>query len=66
MTNSNYFNLAQMFFHYRNSSSSEDDEAPVQGPINREPFEKLYPGVTPGESGIRKLYVNLNIFKICI
>lgn len=30
-----------------------DDERPVQGPINREPYEKLYPGRK--ESGIRKM-----------
>ena len=43
------------FLFNSNSSGSEDDDAPVQGPINKEPFEKLYPGATSGESGIRKL-----------
>ena len=46
------------FLFNSNSSGSEDDDAPVQGPINKEPFEKLYPGATSGESGIRKLYVH--------
>ena len=35
----------------------EDEDRPVQGPINREPYEKLYPGQK--ESGIRKMYVCL-------
>jgi hypothetical protein len=35
---------------------AEEDEAPVQGPINKEPDEKLYPDLVRREdSGIRKL-----------
>ena len=34
--------------------SDEDEYRPVQGPINKEPDEKLYPG-SRKESGIRKL-----------
>lgn len=39
------------------SDNEEEDEEdqPVQGPINKEPDEKLYPGMKSEESGIRKL-----------
>ncbi|XP_021346312.1 RILP-like protein 1 isoform X6 [Mizuhopecten yessoensis] len=40
-------------FKPKNSYSGEDD-LPVQGPINKEPDEKLYPGLKR-ETGIRKL-----------
>lgn len=35
-----------------------DDEPPVQGPINREPFEKIY-GQGPKESKIKKFFENV-------
>ncbi|XP_021346308.1 RILP-like protein 1 isoform X3 [Mizuhopecten yessoensis] len=40
-----------------NSYSGEDD-LPVQGPINKEPDEKLYPGLKR-ETGIRKFFTGL-------
>lgn len=36
-----------------------DDDPPVQGPINREPEEKLLPSSTRKPQGIRKLFANL-------
>ncbi|XP_064619409.1 RILP-like protein 1 isoform X2 [Lineus longissimus] len=38
----------------------EEEDPPVQGPINKEPYEKLYPDlVRQEESGIRKFFRNL-------
>ena len=34
-------------------SAADDEDRPVQGPINREPDDKLYPDQKP--SGIRKM-----------
>ncbi|KAJ8312821.1 hypothetical protein KUTeg_010194 [Tegillarca granosa] len=39
---------------YKPNYSGEED-LPVQGPVNKEPFEKLYPGMKK-ESGIRKFF----------
>ncbi|CAI9715107.1 Hypothetical predicted protein [Octopus vulgaris] len=39
------------------AETSSDEDAPVQGPINKEPFEKLYP--YKQESQIRKFFQNL-------
>lgn len=50
--------------NYSNVDDDDDPDAPVQGPINREPDEKLYPDKFKRQSGIKKLLVLISDCKL--
>ena len=48
------------------NDDDHDPDAPVQGPINREPDEKLYPDKFKRQSGIKKLLVLISDCKLLV
>jgi RILP-like protein 1 len=50
------FDAKEELLLYRPPSQSDDTEAAVQGPINREPDEKLHPEKFSKPSGIQRLF----------